>query len=157
MATTKEQAQARAVPAKLAERLAGRPLLAEKFQHFQNAFHEEAFVDARLLELCRARIDALHALAPSTLLDAQTRQQIAKGQYDAFTKQEQQALGVCEQLAIDAHGVTDDQVAALNSALGEAGAVSLLTAVSMHDANIRLQRVLEGFTNSTARTSKSEQ
>ena len=148
--TDQSKAQTRAVPPRLVAALAGRPLLAQKFQHFQNAFHEEGVLDARLLELCRARIDALHGLKPSTLLDADSRQQIAAGQFDSFTHLEQQALGAAEQLAIDAHGVTDAQVAELNAALGEAATVSLLTAASMHDASIRLQQVLEPLSETAA-------
>jgi len=157
---TKEQAEVRAVPPELVEMLADRPQLAEKFQHFQNAFHEEGALDPRMLELCRARIDALHGVnhtsAPGAeqdagLLDGESRRQIAAGQFHAFTQQEQQALSLAEQLAIDAQGVSDEQVAAVNNALGEAAAVSLLTAVSMHDAAIRLQKVLEPFNNRSAR------
>ena len=150
---TEEQAQARAVPPELVEMLAGRPQLAEKFQHFQNAFHEEGALDPRLLELCRARSDALHGVeqvidegaGSEAVLDVESGRQIAGGQFDAFAEHEQQALSLAEQLAIDAHGVSDQQVAALTTALGEAAAVSLLTAVSMHDARIRLQKVLEPF------------
>jgi len=139
------QLEARAVPPGLASLLAGRPDLAEKYQHFQNAFHEEGALDARLLELCRARIDALHAVESTALLDADTGRLIATGQFSSFSSTEQQALGVAEQLAIDAHGVTDEQVTTLNDALGEAAAVSLLTAVSMHDAGIRTRLVLESL------------
>lgn len=146
---TDEQAQARAVPPDLVEMLAGRPQLAERFQHFQNAFHEEGALEPRMLELCRARVDALHGIsqgaASAAVLDVESSRQIAAGQYDGFSEQEQQALSLAEQLAIDAHGVSDEQVAELNSALGDAATVSLLTAVSMHDAGIRLQKVLGSF------------
>lgn len=146
---TDEQAQARAVPPDLVEMLAGRRQLAERFQHFQNAFHEEGALEPRMLELCRARVDALHGVsqgaASAAVLDVESSRQIAAGQFDGFSEQEQQALTLAEQLAIDAHGVSDGQVAALNNALGEAATVSLLTAVSMHDAGIRLQKVLGSF------------
>jgi len=135
---TEKQARARAVTPELAEMLAARPQLAEKFQHFQNAFHEEGALDLRVLELCRARIDALHGVGAEI-----------DGQFDALTDTEQQALSLAEQLAIDAHGVSDQQVAALTSVLGEAATVSLLTAVSMHDAGIRLQKVLEPLSNTS--------
>ena len=90
---TEELAQARAVPPELADLLAGRPVLAEKFQHFQNAFHEERALNPRMLELCRARIDALHGVGQDTnqiaasaaLLDVESRRHIIDGKLDAFT------------------------------------------------------------------------
>lgn len=135
-------AQERAAPAALRSLLSGRQLLAQKFQHFQNAFHEEGHLDARLLELCRARIDTLHGITAATDLDEATAKQIARGDFSHFSQLEQQALSVAEQIAIDAHGVSDQQVHQLNELMGEAATVSLMTAASMHDASIRLQQVL---------------
>jgi len=136
--TNSHEGQARAVTPELQKMLAGRALLADKFQHFQNVFHEEGALDTDLLELCRARVDVLHGLRSTPVEDTAR----------VFSQQERQALDVAEQLAIDAHGLSDEQISALNSSLGEAAAVSLLVAVSMHDASIRLQRVLEPLNGS---------
>ena len=73
-----------------------------------------------------------------------------KGQFSSLTDIEQHAISVAEQLAIDAHGVTEAQVAVLNRELGAAATVSLLTAASMHDAAIRMRRVLQQNTKSGA-------
>lgn len=142
--TPDDAAQQRAVPGELRALLRQREPLAQHFQHFQNAFHEEGHLDPRLLELCRARIDTLHGITGTTSLDAATAQQISRGEFGGFTPVEQHALSVAEQMAIDAHGVSDQQIKRLNELLGEAATVSLVTAASMHDAGIRLQRVLGG-------------
>ena len=68
---------------------------------------------------------------------------MARGDFAELSAVERQAISLCEQLAIDAHGVSDDQVAGLAKQLGEAATVSLLTAVSMHDASIRMELVLQ--------------
>lgn len=133
----------RAVAPQLDALLAPRTALAKHFQHFQNAFHEEGCIDPRLLELCRARLDALHGMPSRSTLDGQPAQCVARGDFAELTAVERQALSLCEQLAIDAHGVSDQQVAAVAEHLGEAATVSLLTAVSMHDASIRMELVLQ--------------
>lgn len=143
----------RAIPLDLRASLQDREHLAQKFQHFQNAFHEEGLLDERLLELCRTRIDALHSMPATTTLDEETQALVTQGQFSSFTQIEQQALSIAEQMAIDAHGVTDQQVTALVAELGEAAAVSLITAASMHDATVRMQLVMNdlGTSNKASR------
>jgi len=139
---SRQAAALRGVPDALRGMLSGRADLADKFQNFQNAYHEEGLLDAHLLELCRARIDVLHGIESETTLDPALAELIARGSFASLAAHEQLALTVAETLAIDAHGVTDEQVSQLNAMLGEAATVTLLTAVSMHDARIRLQQVL---------------
>ena len=138
--------EARAVPAALRAMLNGRPELAGKFQHFQNAFHDEGLLDEKLLEMCRARIDTVHDNQATTTLDAHTQNLIREGRFASFSEVEQNALAVAEQIAIDAHGITDQQVSELVVLLGEPATVSLITAASMHDATTRLQLVLRNLT-----------
>ena len=146
---SRQAAALRGVPEALRSMLSGRADLAAKFQNFQNAYHEEGLLDAHLLELCRARIDVLHGVESETTLDPALAELIAHGSFASLAVHEQHALSVAEQLAIDAHGVTDQQVSQLNNMLGEAATVTLLTAVSMHDARIRLQHVLTPLVGSS--------
>jgi len=138
-------AESRAVPAALLSLMAGRAGIAQRFSHFMNSFHEEGCLEIRLLELCRARIDALHGVQGRSTLDAKTSQLINQGSFSSLASIEQRAVAVAEQLALDAHGVTDIQVAELTAELGEAATVSLLTAASMHDATIRLHKTLHSL------------
>jgi len=128
----------------LLDLLQARPQLAARFGHFQAAFSDQQLVPERLLAICRTRIDALHNLpaqsTPCLSIDEATS--VAAGSYSALSVTEVAALNLAEQLAIDAHGVTDEQVSELGKALGEPGAVTLLTAVSLFDSNARMQRVL---------------
>jgi len=141
--------EARAVPSELLAMLNGRLELAGKFQHFQNAFHEEGLLNEKLLEMCRVRIDTLHGNQATTTLDANTHTLVREGRFATFSEVEQKALVVAEHIAIDAHGVTDKQTSELVAVLGEPATVSLITAASMHDATARLQLVLSNLTTTT--------
>jgi len=131
-----------AVAAELLTQLTGKPSLAEGFLHFNLGFTDEGLLAPRLLELCRARVDALHQLPCQSSLDDATLQNIANGEFAEFTSAERLALDLAEQLTLDAHGVRDAQVAGVAAAIGEPATVTLLTAIAMHDANVRMQKVL---------------
>jgi len=132
------------VPKNLLDLLQSRPQLATRFGHFQAAFSDQQLVPERLLAICRARIDALHRLPAvrSPNLNADDQTLLAAGDFSALSRTEVAALKLAEQLVIDAHGVTDEQVGELGKALGEPGAVTLLTAIALFDSNARMQRVL---------------
>jgi len=128
----------------LLDLLQGRPELAVRFGHFQAAFRDQQLVPERLLEICRTRIDALHnlPLAPTQTLAPEDAALVRAGNFATLSATEIAALSLTEQLAIDAHGVSDSQVNELGQTLGEPGAVTLLTAVALFDTNARMQRVL---------------
>ncbi len=128
----------------LLDLLQARPQLAARFDHFQAAFSDQQLLPERLLAICRTRIDALHDLPAeaSQQLSADEAALVSAGNFAALSTTEIAALTLAEQMAMDAHGVTAAQVSAVADALGEPGAVTLLTAVALFDSNARMQRVL---------------
>lgn len=112
-------------------------------------------LDARLAELCRLRVASLvgdraglDERTPAAVAAGLTEQDVAElarwptsGRFGAA---ERAALEFSELFVIDAHQVTDAMCAALRSALGDAGAVALTTAVAVFDATSRARLVLCG-------------
>ena len=129
----------------LLELLDGRPELVARFGHFQAAFADQSLLPERLLDICRLRIDALHRLpdAASTQLPPDNADRVRRGDYSDLSATEVAALDLAEQMTLDAHGVSSAQIAQLGRALGEPGAVTLLTAIALFDTNARMQRVLQ--------------
>lgn len=129
----------------LLDLLDGRPELAAQYGQFQAAFADQGLVPERLLDICRLRIDALHQLTaiPATVLTVGDAERVRAGDFSMLATKEVAALTIAEQLMIDAHGVSSEQIAELAKTLGEPGAVTLLTAIAIFDANARMQRVLQ--------------
>lgn len=136
----------------LLELLGERPELAARFGHFQAAFSDQNLLPERLLEICRTRLDALHNLPSiaTELITEELANQIQAGNFASLSTTEVAALSLTEQMAIDAHGVSETQISELSAALGEPGAVTLLTAVALFDSNARMQRVLQGLYDARA-------
>ncbi len=133
----------------LARALSEAPALQAKYAAFFRATHTEAQVSTTLLALCRARIELIHGLDPQAqaLLDqieapAKVREALQSGQFEQLDPQAQAALTVAEQIPFNHHAVSDSQIAAVANHLGDAGAVSLLTACAFYDVNARLSMVL---------------
>jgi|GEM_PF-2848620 len=139
------------LPAGLPELLAGRPELATHLQSFQDSFAGDGLLDLRLLELCRTRLDGLHQEPPASTLSAPEAASVARGEVSTLSAAEQQALDLAEQLAIDSQQVSDAQVKTVAAELGPAATVTLLTAVAMHDANLRMRKVLAALQTTRTR------
>ena len=110
-------------------------------------------LDPLLLELCRLRMAKLLG-APVALAERSPRG-VAAGLTEelvdrlpgwphdpAFTEAQRSALAFTEQFVVDHHGVTDDQVAALESSLGREGVVVLTTALGVWDNQHRFDNAL---------------
>ncbi len=131
--------------------LAHRPELAARYRAFMQSLRSEAALPPRLLELCRLRIAHIHdcaaelavrdeqvALSPAELSE------LAAGRTERFDEAEQVALEVAEQIPFAHHQLSDAQVARADAALGHAGCVALLTALTFFDVTCRLKMTL-GF------------
>ena len=131
--------------------LAHRPELQARYRAFMQSVRGDGNVPARVLELCRMRIAQLHECAaelelsdPAAPVNTSERQQLAEGQFDAFTEAEQAALEIAEVIPYAHHQLSDAQVQRADAALGHAGCVALLTALAFFDVNCRLKLTL-GF------------
>ena len=62
--------------------------------------------------------------------------------HPGFSDLARAALGVAEMFVIDAHGVTDDQIADLEARIGPPGVVALTTALGLFDGESRLRLTL---------------
>jgi alkylhydroperoxidase family enzyme len=110
-------------------------------------------VDPVLLELCRLRMAKL--LGATAAMGERSPEAVAAGLTEdlverlprwphdpAFTDAQRAALAFAEQLVIDHHGTTDEQIGALTAALGPEGVIALTTALGVWDNQHRLDRAL---------------
>ena len=109
--------------------LAHRPSLQAKYAAFMATLAGDDVVPARLMALCRARIEHLH--------DG------SEPMPQALTEAEQAALDVAALMPFGHHTITDEHIAVLKSHYGEKGVVDILTATAFFDVEARLRRVLE--------------
>ena len=130
--------------------LAHRPELLEKYRRFYQSFWRDELVPRRTLELCRLRVAYIHdcdaELAvsdPQVELDDAARAALRSGDNKSFAVQEQVALALAEVMPFAPHQVGDDLVASAKDQLGNAGCVSLLTALAFFDVSCRLKKVLD--------------
>lgn len=128
--------------------LGQRPALLERFRPFYASLWNEQRVPARVLELCRQRIAAIHDCPAEMLLrdarvalDETTRAALRVGDIARFAAAEQAALTLAERMPFDHHGIDDGMVAAAREHFGDAGTVSLLTALAFFDVVARLKIV----------------
>lgn len=127
-----------------------RPDLAERYATFRNLIHDEHLVDPVVLELCRLRIAAMlgddgAAAAPTPGVDvpAELVGSLASWPTDPqFSPLFKAALGLAELFVIDAHAVSDEQIAQLESHLGADGVVALTTALGLFDGESRMRLTL---------------
>lgn len=114
-----------------------RPELQQKYVAFLEAVEENDQVAPRIYSLCRARIEQIHS-GSSEYLKAEEAEALNKGTLDVFSEDEQAALRVAERIPYQHHQLEDGEVAALKAAFGDAGCVSLLTALAFFDVSCRL-------------------
>lgn len=128
-----------------------RPELAGEHERLLAAIWERA--DPVLLELCRLRMATL--MGADAAQAERSPEALAAGLTDglverlpawpgdrAFTDVHRAALAFTEQYVVDHHGITDDHVASLTTALGPEGVVVLTTALGVWDNQHRLDRAL---------------
>ena len=130
--------------------LAHRPPLLEGYRKFYAALWQEGLVSARVLEICRLRIAAIHDCAAEwhirdsgVQLGDDEVDAILRGEAGCFDEGERAALSAAERIPYQHHEMTDDEVAALKQAFGDGGCVSLLNALVLFDANCRLKLVFD--------------
>lgn len=137
-------------PADRDEVLALRPELAEAHRALHAAVWASD-VPAETLELCRlwmaTLLDARRALAERSPQAAglDEARVAALGRWrtdDAFTADERACLAFAELFVLDHHAITDEQAAAVVTALGEPGFVAFTTALSVWENQHRLDIAL---------------
>ncbi len=132
--------------------LALRPELASDHQ----AILDEVWagsVDPTVLELCRLR--TAKVLGATTALAERTPAAVAAGldedkvsalasyvSDERFDAADRACIGFSEQYVIDVHGISPEQVAAVEAALGPKGVVTLTTALSMWELTHRFDNAL---------------
>jgi alkylhydroperoxidase family enzyme len=115
----------------------------------------DAGVDAVTLELCRLRMatligsaDDLAAREPRAIAAGLTEDDVAAlpswPSSERFTDAQRAALGFAEQYVIDAHGFSDDDMAAMHEHFTEPQLAALTTACATFDALARARTVLAG-------------
>ena len=126
-----------------------RPNLLARYTDFYAAVWDQDQVPGRVLELCRLRIAAIHgceAEQPNRDCEVQITSEEAKalsiGDWAPFDETERAALVLAEKIPLNHHGVSDEEVAAVESAFGAAGTVTLLIALSLFDATCRWKLTL---------------
>lgn len=115
-------------------------------------------VDPRLLELCRLRMATIlqnttawseprsPAAVAAGLDEALVDSLPSWPTHPAFDAATKACLGLAEQYVIDVHGITDEQVADVESHIGAAGVVTLTTALAAWEITHRFDNAL--LTNS---------
>lgn len=126
-----------------------RPELASGFAAFSETFWTQDGCPAETIELCRLRIAAIHGCEPEwqkrhpdVSLAQDTLTALQAGDFSDFSESERAALNIAEVTPFNHHGMTDDDVRNVESHLGSAAAVTVLTACAFFDTTCRWQIVL---------------
>ncbi|MEQ8859101.1 MAG: hypothetical protein RIC56_10660 [Pseudomonadales bacterium] len=118
----------------------------EHFQGFLGALDDPPAVPVRVLTLCRARVAALHGLAPAAAdvpaLADQDLDALRRGALECFDAAERAALALVENLCFQPHAMSDAAVQDCAQAFGAEGTVGLMTAIAFADVDCRLRRTL---------------
>ncbi len=101
-------------------------------------------VPAAVVELCRARIAAIHGLPQPEPQHAGAEALAAArdGNVVGLSEAEQAAIALAERAPFEHHAMTAAEVARAAAHFGAEGVVGLLTAITMADANCRLALTL---------------
>ena len=133
--------------------LADHPVLAEKWGVLAEAVWNRGVIDPGVLELCRLRIAQLHGVGwarvhrtPAALaagLDDDMAQSLSAWPTDPrFEGLPRAALELTELFVVDAHSVSDEQVARVRDRVGDEGVVQLTMALAVWDGIYRVARTL---------------
>lgn len=126
---------------------------ADTLRAYEVAVWRDPATDPLLLELCRLRIGQMLGLDPATRPLAPAA--LAAGLDDTwiaelsrwptsgrFGARERAALAFAEQWFLDPSGMTDDDCAALRTALGEPGCAAFTMGLALSEAMLRLELAL---------------
>ncbi len=125
------------------EALALRPALQTKYAAFLDAIESSDAVPERVFGLCRARIAQIHGQQVHGI-SAEEATTLQSQRLDAFELSEQTALVAAEKIPYQHHFLEDEEVEAIKRAFGDAGCVSLLTALAFFDVSCRLNATVTG-------------
>ncbi len=122
--------------------LSARPELLARYEAFYSTLCQSDAVPDRLRELCRLRIAAVHGCSDEWQrhdghCSAAELAALERGDFTAFSRDEQQALAVADTIPFNHHGLRDEQVHAVRAVLGDKGTVALLTACAFFDVVCR--------------------
>jgi alkylhydroperoxidase family enzyme len=131
-----------------------RPNLFQDYQAFAELFWQRGLVPPIALELCRLRVAQLHRCAPELARRRPEARASGLGEDKIaalpdwpgdprFSAAERACLALAESFTIDPHGISDDMMAEVVAALGEAGAVALLECLALFDGFCRFQVLLQ--------------
>ena len=125
------------------EALALRPALQTKYSAFLDAIASNDAVPERVFKLCRARIAQIHGQQVHGI-SAEEATKLEFQRLDSFELSEQTALIAAEKMPYQHHFLEDEEVEAIKRAFGDAGCVSLLTALAFFDVSCRLNATMTG-------------
>ena len=125
------------------EMLALRPALQTKYAAFLDAIESTNAVPERVFRLCHARIAQIHGQQVHGI-SAEEATSLQSQRLDAFELSEQTALIAAEKMPYQYHMLEDKEVEAIKRAFGDAGCVSLLTALAFFDVSCRLNMTMTG-------------
>ena len=125
------------------EALALRPALQTKYVTFLDAIESSDAVPKRVFTLCRARIAQIHGEEVVGISEEDTTMLLSQ-RLDVFDLSEQAALIAAEKIPFQHHLIEDKEVEAIKLEFGDAGCVSLLTALAFFDVSCRLNATMKG-------------
>ncbi len=125
-----------------------RPGLRSDFDRIRSLLWSGDAVPVVVLELARLRVAALlgcdaelNRRTPVAVAAGLTQERVERVSRwptdEAFDDRERACLAFAEQFVMDPKGITDDDVAALREALGEAGAVAFSVAMAVFEGTTR--------------------
>ena len=132
------------------EILCAHPSLAALWGDLADAVWAQDALDHAVLELCRLRVAtllgaewAIDHRTPDTGVDEDKAGAVASWPTDErFDDLDRACLEVTELFVIDAHALTDEQMAAVSDRVGAAGLVQLTTGLAVWDGIYRVARTL---------------
>ncbi|MBT4494744.1 MAG: hypothetical protein HOC70_15985 [Gammaproteobacteria bacterium] len=115
------------------ELLSQRPALQGKYAAFLNAVTDNDNIPAEVLDLCRHRIEEIHGIRP-----------VSEKMPATVSDEGRAALVVAEKIPYQHHQLLDEEVEDVKRLFGDAGCVSLLTALAFMDVTCRLNLTIGG-------------
>ena len=124
-----------------------RPSLAKRYTDFLAGFEVAGTVPTEVLEACQNHVRRIHGIVLTQHADREAGDTLdpdPDGELDGEVDGEidgglASALIVAEKMPYGHHTISDEEVRQLATYFGNAGAVNLLTAIAMYDAQARLE------------------